>query len=104
MTEESRGIPDAWITDENVLYVVPKEHETTQENAARANVALAEWNSSVRLTARNFWPSQSEVLYVDPAQIGQQRWPASACTRTRVTGWVRVMRFDLGGIAPDARA
>lgn len=97
MAEVEVEIPDSWITEWNVLYVIARTYERPERLAERANASLAEWDYPFRLTPLDFWPARLDVLWVDPAHIAEEQWPTSAFTRNREqgAGWIRVLRFDL---------
>ena len=93
-------IPEAWITEWNVLFVIPSPYGDQAKAAARANKVLAEWDYPITLNATTFRRAR-RVLWVDPAVIADEQWPASGYSSERVEGWVKVYRIDLDNLPAD---
>lgn len=97
MPDVKLTIPDAWITEWNVLFVVPSDPAKAAE---RANVVLSELDYPITMTAWDFRPA-SIRRWVDPAVIADEQWPDSGYSDEPVDGWVKVYRIDLDTLATD---
>lgn len=93
-------VPDAWISEYNILYLVHQHPVGLPALAERANRELADWDYPHRFNASTLLAAR-EVLWVDPAFIMSERWPTSAVARELRDGWVRVLRVDLDSAEPD---
>lgn len=94
-------VPDAWISEYNVLYLVHQHPVGLPVLAERANRELEMWDYPHRFTASTLLAAR-RVLYVDPAFIMSEQWPKSAVERERRDGWVRVLRIDLEAVGPES--
>lgn len=94
-------VPDAWISEDNVLYLVHHHPVGMPALAERANRELAEWDYPHRFNASTLLAAR-ERLWVDPAFIMSEVWPKSAVTREYREGWVRVLRIDLDAVDPGS--
>lgn len=90
-------VPDAWISEDNVLYLVHPHPVGLNVLAERANSVLAEWEYPHRFNESTFL-SARERLWVDPAFIMSEQWPKGAVLREARKGWVRVLRVDLDAL------
>lgn len=98
MPEVKLTIPDAWVTEWNVLFVVPSPYGDMTKAADHANKVLAEWGYPVVLNATTFRRNR-ETRWVDPAVIAEEEWPDSGYSSEPVEGWVKVYRIDLDDLA-----
>ncbi|WP_449408814.1 hypothetical protein [Microbacterium maritypicum] len=96
-------IPDAWVTEWNVLFVVPSANGDPQKAADTANSILAEWDYPITLTPSDFRPA-SIRRWVDPAVIAKEAWSDSSYSLEPVNGWVKVYRVDLDDFAGRSNA
>lgn len=99
MPDVKLTIPDAWITEWNVLFVVAPPHSKTQTLGA-ANATLAEWDYPIVLDPITF-RNNSQKKWVDPAIIADESWPDSGWSTEPVLGWVKVYRIDLDDLSAD---
>lgn len=100
MPDVKLTIPDAWITEWNVLFVVAPHYGDHAKAAERANVVLAEWGYPITVTPWDF-RSASIRRWVDPAVIADEQWPDSGYSDEPVDGWVKVYRIDLDNLVTD---
>lgn len=87
-------IPDAWITEWNVLFVIPSARDDWGRASQSANAVLAEWDYPIQITPGDL-RDHAESRWVDPAVIEQETWPDSGYSPERVDGWVEVYRVDI---------
>ncbi len=87
-------VPDAWVSEYNVLYLVHQHPVGLPALAERANRELENSNYPHRFDASTLLAAR-ERLWVDPAFIMSEQWPKSAVSREQRGGWVRVLRIDL---------
>lgn len=97
-------IPDAWISEDDRLFVVADTYAWgTPEAIAKLNALLADSGFEQRLTMAHVplgrrFPS----LFVDPAFIASERWPESAFSSIATEDWVRVFEIPVDAIrTPD---
>lgn len=94
-------VPDAWITEYNVLFLIHRTYVGLPVLAERANRELEDWNYPHRFDASSLLAAR-ERLWVDPAFIMSEVWPQSAVSREKREGWVRVLRVDLDAVDPGS--
>lgn len=94
MPDMKLTIPDAWVTEWNVLFVVASPYGDVTKAAEHANAVLAEWEYPIVLSPADFRP-KSIRRWVDPAVIAEETWPDSGYSTELVDGWVKVYRIDL---------
>lgn len=94
-------VPDAWISEYNVLYLVHQHPVGLTALTERANRELAEWDYPHRFDASTLLAAR-ERLWVDPAFIMSEVWPKSAVAREQREGWVRILRIDLDAVDPGS--
>lgn len=94
-------VPDAWVNEDNVLFLVHRHPVGLPVLAERANQELAEWDYPHRFNASTLLAAR-QVLWVDPAFIMSEQWPKSAVSSDPRDGWVRVLRIDLDAVEPES--
>lgn len=99
MPDVKLTIPDAWVTEWNVLFVVASPYGVTKA-AEHANAILTEWDYPMTLKPSDFLP-KSIRRWVDPAVIADETWPDSRYSTELVEGWVKVYRIDLDDFTAD---
>lgn len=98
MPDVKLTIPDAWVTEWNVLFVVPSAYGDLRKAADAANAILAEWDYPITLSPSDFRPKGIR-RWVDPAVICDEQWPNSGFSSEPVEGWVKVYRIDLDDLS-----
>ena len=107
MPDVKLTIPDAWVTEWNVLFVVAPAYGNVTKAAQAANAILSEWDYPIVLSPTDFHAA-SIRRWVDPRVIAEETWPDSGYSTEPVDGWVKVYRLDLDApprppwISPDA--
>jgi hypothetical protein len=91
-------LPNAWITEDGVLFMRSYTYAPLQKVFENSNKALEESGYEERIGLHNFRPPFPRV-WVDPAYVAAERWPESAVATERTEGWVCLYRVDVEALA-----
>lgn len=96
---------DAWVTEDNRLYIAnPREHPIA-ELAEAANSLLLEWDYAEDnlLTAQTIY-ALPDVVWVDAETVGEERWPADRVHESEQGETIEVWTYDLDEIITRSNA
>lgn len=104
MAEITLTVPDAWVyADDDVLFVVAARGAGGpgyDQLAIQANRALEEQGYEERLSW-SWFNRSTGIVYVDPAYLLAEQWPASVVSDTAKDGWVKLYRFDISELPKE---
>lgn len=80
-------IPESWVSEDGVLFMVSHVYRPLRRIFEDANRALEENGYEVQISDKNFRPPYPKV-WVDPAYVMAELWPNSAVSTQKVEGWV----------------
>lgn len=92
MTTTPPAVPEAWITDRNILFILVQPFTSPMYDAA--DKVLEEYSYELRInrTAPLWtWPA----IYVNPQIIPTGSWPPSAVSEFPVTDWAKLLWINL---------
>lgn len=98
MPDQNLTIPDAWITEWNVLFVIASPDGDQAPAVEHANKVLAEWDYPIVFDPHTFRENWT-LKWVDPAVIAEESWPESGWSTDPVEGWVKIYRVDLDNLS-----
>lgn len=99
MNATNPTFPEAWITEENILFVIADTDHDRVEAAGRANRVLSEQASAIRFTESMF--RGLAIWWVDPKAVDAHAWPEGGWSREPVEGWIKYHRVDLDDLDPE---
>lgn len=102
MAEVTVSIPDAWVDEDDVLYIPPARPSRLIDHAcALGNAALVDAGHPPLLNAGVYFRFR-RVLWVEPSAVAQEHWSVTSVSKDRREGWVRIVTFDITALIEEA--
>jgi hypothetical protein len=98
MPDVNLTIPDAWVTERNVLFVIASPDGDQMPAVEHANKVLDGWDYPITFDVNTFRENWI-IEWVDPAIITEESWPESGWSTEPVDGWVKVYRIVLDDLS-----
>jgi hypothetical protein len=103
MNEVTQTLPDAWITEDGVLFFVAKDYPSKTVAFESVNKVLQENSYDERVGVNS--ADQSYVFcWVDPEYVTAEQWPDSAVSAVFVPSWVKLHWIHVEDILPPREA